>query len=161
MVQVVYLATYLIEPAFREDMSLREVIILATQTLAAVKAHDDGCGGQSELIVLQPDGSLSPVAHDEISTSEKNIGGFEKYARRLMFDFANPLLSDAEFRKKLDSFVETISLGREGRLEEQNKAAAIRKLLKAVFPGQALDYFTSANPEPSKPDPQSRPPSQE
>jgi 20S proteasome alpha/beta subunit len=156
-----YLANYLIEPAFRVDMSLREVIILATQTLAAVKAHDDGCGGQSELIVLQPDGSLSPVAHEEIITSEKNIAGFETYARRLMFDFANPLLSETEFRKKLDSFADTIALGREGWLEEQDKAAKIRKLLKAVFPGESLDYFTSADPERPKPDPQSQPPSQE
>lgn len=129
-----YLANYLIEPTYHQDMSLPEVIILATQTLAAVKSYDDGCGGQSEMIVLHSDGSLSPVEHEEISTSEKNIGGYEKYARKLMFDFANPQLSEAEFRKKLDSFVETITIGREGWMEEQKHASAIRKLVKTLFP---------------------------
>lgn len=148
-----YLANYLIEPAYRDDMDLREVIVLATQTLAAVKAHDEGCGGQSELIVLRSDGSLSPVADAEISTSERNISGFEKWARKLMFDFANPQLSADDFRKKLDSFVETITAGREGWLEDQKKALAMRKLLKALFPGEVEDFFTPTSPAP--------PPSQE
>ena len=51
-----------------------------------------------------------------------------------MFDFANPQLSEAEFRKKLDSFVETITIGREGWMEEQKDASAIRKLVKTLFP---------------------------
>ena len=156
-----YLANYLIQPAYRSDMDLREVIPLATQTLAAVKAHDEGCGGQSELIVLRTDGFLSAVAHDEISASEKYIGGFEKYARRLMLDFANPQSSEDDFRKRLDSFVETITIGREGWLEDRRKAVAMRKLLEALFPGEVEESFVPATPEAPKHDPKEPIPSEE
>lgn len=153
-----YLANYLIEPAYHQVMGLPDVIVLATQTLAAVKSYDDGCGGRSELIVLQSDGSLSPVEHEEISTAEQNISGYERYARKLMFDFANPQLSESEFQKKLDSFVETITIGRESWVKKQKQALAIRKLVKSVFPNEVPDFFTPPNPEDPKPDPPDRPP---
>ena len=127
-----YLARYLIDSAYQPAMTLQNVIILAMQVLTAVKSYDEYCGGASELIVLDASGSLSPVAHDEISISEKYISAYEKYARRLMFDFASPQMKDEDFLKRLDSFVETMKVGRDGWKEATRESRAIDMVLKEL-----------------------------
>ncbi|MBV9303000.1 MAG: hypothetical protein JOY62_16230 [Acidobacteriaceae bacterium] len=114
-----YLANYLIEAAYRHDMNLREAIILATYTFASVRTYEEGCGGESEFITLRSDGSLSPVAHSEIRLPEKYLTRFEARTRKLMFDFVNPTLSNGDFHRKLDSFVEQIKIGREAWIEHR------------------------------------------
>jgi hypothetical protein len=125
------LARYLIGATYKEHMGLRDVIIHATQVLAEVKSHDEYCGGQSELVVLDANGSLFPIAPEEISYSEEYIGGYDKWARRFMFDFGNPQMTDEDFSKRLDSFVETIKIGRDKWKEDQRAFQALETLLKA------------------------------
>lgn len=93
-----------------QPLSLLEVVLLATQTLAAVKSYDEYCGGRSELIVLTSDGRWSPVAHPETIDTETYIGGYEKHVRKLMFGVGNPQLGDDEFQARLNAFIEAIKL---------------------------------------------------
>jgi hypothetical protein len=69
------------------------------RVLKEVKNYDEYCGGQSQSVVVGTNGSLCPIAPEEISHPEKCIGGYDKWARRLMFDFANPQMTDEEFSK--------------------------------------------------------------
>lgn len=135
-----YLAQYLAEAAYQPDMTLRHVILLATQLLAAVKSYDQYCGGQSEMIVLGANGVLSSITHEDIRDSEKHIIGYERYTRKLMFDFGNPQITDEEFRKKVESFVETIMIGRESWAEARRESQAVQMILKELFPEDAGDH---------------------
>jgi hypothetical protein len=48
-----------------------------------------------------------------------------------MFDFGNPQMTDEDFSKRLDSFVETIKIGRDKWKEDQRAFQALETLLKA------------------------------
>jgi len=101
-----YLGHYLIRQVFRSSMSIRKVTLLAIQALAAAKEFDEYCGGVSQLIVLRPDGSVSPVADYEVSRSERHLNDYELHARQLLFDIADFEMDDNAFDSKLLAFIE-------------------------------------------------------
>lgn len=65
-----YLGHYIIRPRFRDGMTLKRVIFLATTALQRIKAYDPNCGGQSEIAVLMNTGELTDVEQFDISQGE-------------------------------------------------------------------------------------------
>lgn len=56
-----YLTNYLIKQDYKKDMSLPEIVTLASCALTGAKNHVDGCGGDSEFIKFCYDGSASEI----------------------------------------------------------------------------------------------------
>lgn len=89
-------------------MSLREVLLVSTQTLAAAKTYDASCGGASQFIVIDSHGSISPVQAQEIQKSESYISDYETAVRQLLFYVADSEMEDSRFEGRLQNFNEVV-----------------------------------------------------
>jgi hypothetical protein len=157
-----YLGDYLMRNVFNRSMSIREVALLAIQALAAAKAYDANCGGESQFLVIHSDGELgSLIEYNNIQQVETYIADFEKLTRTLLFNLADFSLglrelastSDQKFEEMLAKFVDSIR--------------GMRKL----WIGQGFNFFAKlleqfnaqvkSSPESTTLDPSAQPPSQE
>jgi hypothetical protein len=158
-----YLGDYLMRSAYVSSMPIQKVAILAIQALAAIKAYDANCGGESQFMVLYPDGIISPRIEYNINVIEARIGEFESLSRKLLFRLADtqsglkalamPDSSDSWFESDLAAFVADIR-----RLRASWRGQGLEHLLKII---EEVKAEAILNPKPTTGDQLSQPPSPE
>jgi 20S proteasome alpha/beta subunit len=100
-----YLGHYLIRPMFKMSMSITETVLLAIQTIAAVKKYDPNCGGDTQFVTITEGGALSAEVPYSALGVEGHIESFERMCRQLLFDVADKNLDAAGFDLKLGAFI--------------------------------------------------------
>jgi hypothetical protein len=108
-----YLGDYLIRNTFYPRMQIKDVLLLATQTLAAVKSYDATCGGGSQFIVLPVEGGFTPFNYD-VRSAEEYIAAFQEQVRRLLFHFGDIDQTEEQFKGRLRDFEVVLHALREG-----------------------------------------------
>jgi hypothetical protein len=99
------LGFYIIEPSYRQDMSVSELAILAIHALAAAKERTDGVGGRSQFLVIR-DGTVSPVIPYDYDVAEKQVLEYRQKATNLLLDIGDKGIDDKEFNDRLQWFAE-------------------------------------------------------
>ena len=70
-----YLGHYLIRPVFKKSLSIAETVLLAIQTIAAVKKYDPNCGGDTQFVTITEGGALSAeVPYSAVGTEARCTG---------------------------------------------------------------------------------------
>ena len=108
-----HLAHYLLRPDFSAGMDERQLLVLATYMLASVKTFVPNCGGISHFLWLRNGGmtgetySTAAVGLEPKTSTEwleKHARVYDMYARNILFQLANPDISDADFESNLKMF---------------------------------------------------------
>lgn len=150
------LANYVIRPSHVPDISEGEATLLAAYTLARVKRHVPGCGGTSQFLAMRHDGKVDFVNSLSLEQIELDAEAFDIFSRKLLFATSDEAIDDAEFERKLKLFGDHLRhLRREWKnYKNMPRFQALGKFRTNPSEGQQA-------PESPKPDPQSRPASQE
>lgn len=100
-----FVGQHVIETGYNPKMSLDDAVVLAIHATAVAKEYVEGVGGPIQLLWMK-DGVVSPFHPlNAVWFTETYIMSFEKRAAELLFDAANPHLSDDEFKQRADNFV--------------------------------------------------------
>lgn len=100
-----YLAHYLIRAQYREsDKSLYDVLTIAVNALARIKAYDDACGGDSEFVKLLASGEMSVERTFDIGQIEKYSDEFDDAASQLFIQLSRPNTSVESVEESLKRF---------------------------------------------------------
>ena len=125
-----YLAHYLVKPLYQSTgLELNEIVALATHVLLNAKVHVDGCGGNSEFIVIHKDGHLSPVGWFDISQGESYSQDFEGAMQLVFYAAADLNKSSDDLTAALEAFRSILETGKAQRAQEREKRS---KLIKAL-----------------------------
>jgi 20S proteasome alpha/beta subunit len=92
-----YLGDYLMRNIFSPAMRIKDTALLAIQALAAAKAYDANCGGDTQFMTISVTGAVSRVIPYDIYSSEKYIADFEQMSRHRLFDIGNDDISETMF----------------------------------------------------------------
>ncbi len=110
------LGHYIIGPSYDAKLNERRVLMLAIQALTATKDHDPYCGGDSEIIILREDGTISPPRNAQsplsLQFAETIIREFNADSRRLLLALTDPATMD-EARPQVDYFSSKMKYTRE------------------------------------------------
>ena len=146
-----YLASYLIE-TLRQDAGRRQAERLCAYILAKCKAHVQGCGGASQIIVLADDGKVQQVpqfviTEDEIA-ADILMGGFQ-----MLFNWTD-IIGWGGRSEKIDEVVEgiakTIKEGFQNRLEQLKANAKV--LAARPIPESPMHDSPALPPSPESPE---------
>jgi 20S proteasome alpha/beta subunit len=110
------LGHYVISPSYDSKLNERRVLMLAVQALVAAKDHDPYCGGESEIIILREDGTVSPPRITQtphsLQFAETIIREFNGDSRRLLMALTDPATMD-EARPEVEYFSAKMKYTRE------------------------------------------------
>ena len=101
----VVLAKSLISQLFRKDMPLRLGSIVALYVLNQTKRWVDGCGGNSDVLLLANQArSIVRIPAEDVQTMEKHFDEFNDYVRPLLLATADRETADATFKELMRQF---------------------------------------------------------
>ena len=134
-----YLAEYVMRPLFIERLSLYDVVIMATHTLASTKNYDANCGGYSLFARILPDGSVSRVGEYEVQNLEAFINRYEPLMGGMFLAAANQQLSEEVFERYVAVFTTAIKDLRKSWLSGDNPLQQLTLLEKLAYAMKPLD----------------------
>jgi hypothetical protein len=111
------LAHQVLGASFRDGLTERDALSLASLTVATVKDHVPGCGGSTQFVVFRKDGKLIKYdsrVNDGVSVLnsvewvERYQAGYSQLCRRLFLTMADPDTSDVDFENKLEEFAKKL-----------------------------------------------------
>jgi 20S proteasome alpha/beta subunit len=125
-----YFARYISQNLFRYNLSLSEVVLLATHILQQTKNNVPNCGKRSEFMVLKS-GDMSAKSAMEISLGEQYSDSYVRLMSSLLFDLAN---TDKDFEEIMTLF-RALALGL--RESHATQRAGYEALVAALSERQA------------------------
>ena len=100
-----YLAHYLVRSLYQEsDRNFPDVLTIAVNAFARIRAYDNDCGGDSEFITLLADGKMSPVDSFDISKIEIYSDEFDDAASQLFIHLYRPSTTIESTDEELKKF---------------------------------------------------------
>lgn len=125
-----YVVSMLVQHPF---FKLQDITTTATYMLGEVKRWVPGCGGHSELLVLDEYGDMSNVAGFDISHVAAFGEEFHSSFWGLFLEACDPSTPDHEMAKRFDMFKMVIEAMREQRRREtEEPRPEMRKLIKVL-----------------------------
>jgi 20S proteasome alpha/beta subunit len=108
-----YVGHHVIENAYRPDMSLEEAVVLGIHAVAMAKEYVDGVGGPTQLLWIKK--GIASTFHPLNATifTENYMMSFERRSADLLFDAANPKLSEQDFQARAQRFLEHLGFIRQ------------------------------------------------
>lgn len=98
------LGLYVIEPAYKHGMALKELSVLALHALVACKERVDGVGGPLQFLAIR-DGKASHILdYKDIENYEKVVLEFRQKCNGLLLGIGNKEMSDEDFERRFTSF---------------------------------------------------------
>jgi hypothetical protein len=79
----------------------RQAVAIATYLVLKAKTHVDGCGGDTEVWVVRPNGMLEPKGLGEIYRLEQKMLAIELYVKRTATVFFDKRFPDQDFERIL------------------------------------------------------------
>ena len=141
------LATHLIGDAYKRTMTMQRVCILAVYALTHVKHHAFGCGGASQIVMIDNHGNITPFMtkgpgehNPEQEDFEKYVIGMDRAVRSFTFGVLGEQLSREEFEghlKTLASSLRDISEERLAKVEAER--AIFESLIEEEDSGKAQE----------------------
>src|ERR1700678_181282 len=101
----IVLAKSLTAQLFKKDMPLRLGGIVALYVLRQTKRWVDGCGGNSDVLLLSnQDRSVVRISTEEVQTVEKHFDEFNEYIRPLLLATSDRETTDVTFKELMRQF---------------------------------------------------------
>ncbi|HTA69827.1 MAG TPA: hypothetical protein VK776_16175 [Bryobacteraceae bacterium] len=129
-----YVGEHIIETGYSRAMSLDDAVLLGIHATAVAKEYVEGVGGPIQLLWLK-NGVVSPF--HPLNTSiftESFVMSYERRSEELLFQAANPKLSDKEFDARTQRFVETTKFIRTHWRERFENASLLEMLMHPGVP---------------------------
>jgi 20S proteasome alpha/beta subunit len=126
-----FLAHYLVPTIYRHSkMSLKDMANIAIHVLRETKEYVEARGGNSEFVVLDKDGKMTPVTFYDISTGETLSRGFRESMRRLFVVTADLDSTDEEVKDEFDLAFSIIQSFRQQQISERESRGRLFKALE-------------------------------
>lgn len=92
-------------PMFCEssDYTVRQATMLGVYLIMKARTHVDGCGGDTEGIVIRPSGAIEEITPTAIYRAEQGMLKLEKYVKRTASALFDKRVSDEDFSKLLNA----------------------------------------------------------
>jgi 20S proteasome alpha/beta subunit len=126
------LASYLIGSIYRRTMTMKKVGVLATYALTHVKRHAFGCGGASQIVMIDNDGNITPFMtkgpgehNPEQEDFEKYVIGLDRAIKGFAFGVIGERLNREEFEQHLQTLDNSLRGISEERLAKEEAERAI------------------------------------
>lgn len=84
---------------------VRQAAMMATYLVMKAKTHVDGCGGDTDVFVVRPDGSLSLWSSSDIYKTEQMMLMLEHHMKHVSAHFFDGRFSDDQLAKTLELMV--------------------------------------------------------
>jgi len=95
----------LIEQLFRSNLSLKQASLVAIYILHQAKKWVDGCGGNSDIILMSKDNlKWARLPTDEVKTLETHFDSFFEYMRPVLIAAADGTVLEPDFDRLLKDF---------------------------------------------------------
>lgn len=119
-----YLAHYLIRAQYQEsDKSFYDVLTIAINALARIKAYDDACGGDSEFVKLLDNGEIGDIGTVDIGRVEEYSDEFSDATSDLFICLSRPNSRRESIEQALKKFSDSL---REASLMIRSSEVLIR-----------------------------------
>jgi hypothetical protein len=94
-----YMADFLASRMYGEHLPVHACVILAAYILFQSKEHVDGCGGDSQIVVLREDGSSGIVDWKRVEAITEMLSRSDRDVSELLLKSANLTVTDSELRE--------------------------------------------------------------
>ena len=144
-----FVGEHIIETGYTQNMRLDDAVLLGIHATAVAKEYVEGVGGPIQLLWMK-NGIVSPFHPLNTSIFTENyVMSYERRSEELLFQAANPKLTDEEFDAHAKRFVETTKFIRR-RWRERFENASLLEML--MYPGVPTDpRSTTADPSRQQP----------
>lgn len=108
-----YLADFICSRMHDQNMSIRQLIILAVYVLFQAKEHVEGCGGDSHIAVLRNEGTSGRIHFEHVESLTDLLKESDKQLGEVLVHCADLSLDKHEFRKEFERIQRVLSVLRE------------------------------------------------
>jgi hypothetical protein len=123
------LGRYLADTMYSIGMSLRQASLMAIYILRLAKKYVPGCGGHSDILVIDSQGNMEFLQTPGIAALEENFSEFDEDVNRVLLGFADLGISDEDFENKLGILNSAIRRFRKKQKEAQSSLYGKRLVL--------------------------------
>lgn len=108
------LSNYLVPIMYRHrNMSLKDVVAIAVDVLYQTKKYVDGCGGNSEFLVLNNDGTFGSINYIDVTLGEQFSDFYDHILRNIFLEACDGASSDANLRSAVESLYTSLQVHRD------------------------------------------------
>ena len=145
-----YLANYMIDTLSKEQMRREEAVLLAVHVLKQVKRYVPYCGGESQIIVLESNGTLSTVTYEEILTKELYIPFIEHSIRPFFYAAHDITISEEKLEESFKKLSENINMFRQmqralSKNQQHPRYGDMRPLIESILLGTLSVFDKKGN----------------
>jgi hypothetical protein len=140
-----YMASFLASRMYTEHLPVHQCVILAAYILFQSKQHVDGCGGDSQIVVLREDESSGAVEWKRIEVITELLSSSDRDISELLLKSANLSVSDKKFKEDMDHAYDLIDAFRNNQRDELQKHEEMYNLLVGG-PRDTRDIFGLPRP---------------
>jgi hypothetical protein len=115
-----YMASFLASRMYKNYLPIQQCVILAAYILFQAKEHVDGCGGDSQIVVLREDASSGAVDWKRVEVMTELLSLCDREISELILKAADLNASDKELKEAVDltaSLMDTFRLNQRTELE--------------------------------------------
>jgi 20S proteasome alpha/beta subunit len=118
-----HLANFLIDRMGYESdwMTLRQCLIIAAYVLFQTKQYVDGCGGETQIAILQISGPSGKVNHCLVDWITSLVCAADEQLGHALLTSADLSIDHVKFRENMESIVEVLAIAREYEREKIDK----------------------------------------
>lgn len=120
-----YMADFLASRMFQNHLSVHQCVILAAYILFQTKEHVDGCGGDSQIIVLRDRGASGTVDWRHVEAMTKILEMADSALGELLLRSANLEMKQEQLKEAVDLATSLFETYRSNAADELEKWAAI------------------------------------
>jgi Proteasome subunit len=144
---------YVLEPSYKNTMSIEGISTLALHAFAAAKERCDGVGGSVHFLALRKH-TLSPVGDFNIEGKERDVLTFRQQCAELLSDIGNTAIGENIFAQRLLAFNERVKWLRVNWTNPTGVFAYLAQWL-STQEVQSGPQSPTADPRPPQPSPES------
>jgi len=128
-----YMADFLAGRMYKDHLTVRQCVILAAYILYQAKEHVEGCGGDSQIVVLRERESSGHVDWRRVEAITKLLEHADHEIGELLLRSANLDIEDKELKESIDLSVYFLDLFRQNEKDSLEKSEASNKAMAVAF----------------------------
>lgn len=132
------LGRYLADAMYDIGMSLRQAALMAIYILRLAKKYVPGCGGHSDILVVDTSGNMEFLPTLKITALEENFSEFDEDVKRVLLGFADLGISDDHFESELEILNSGIRRFRKKHKESQT---SLYESVRRILGGSGIPNF--------------------
>jgi hypothetical protein len=116
-----YMADFLASRMYGDHLPIHACVILAAYILFQSKEHVDGCGGDSQIVVLREDGSSGIVDWKRVEVITELLSRSDRDVSELLLKSANLTITDNDLKEAASFTYDLLEVFRKNQREELQK----------------------------------------